>query len=141
MAAHGAHTVFAVPVQGWATTSPAPHAAHSEHARSAVAVQGPEAKVPAAQVVAQGEHTSSAPIVPRDVVPALQRHALPAADHVVPAAEHTQAVVPLAAFELPAPHALQAEAAPAAGVAELQPKPCAQAHELWPGCASAPREK
>ena len=133
--------MLAVALQGCATNSPSPHTAHVEQARSAVAVQGPEAKVPGAvQLVEQGEQTRAAPLVPRDVVPALHTHALPAADQVVPAAEQVQAVVPFAAFELPAPQALHAMAEPAAVVGELHPKPAAQAQALWPGCASAPSE-
>lgn len=131
--------MLAVALQACATTSPSPHTAHMEQARSAVAVHGPDAKVPGREHVAeQGVHVRLAPLVPSDVVPAAHWHALPAADQVAPPL-HAQVMEPFTAFALPAPHALQAKTVLAA-VGEHQPKPAAQAHALWPGCASAPSE-
>ena len=142
MAGQGAQTVLAVALHACTTTSPSPHAEQSEQARSAVEEQGPEEKVPGAEhEAAQGVQVMAAPLVPRDVVPALHRHTLPAADHVAPATEHEHNVVPFVALELPAPQALQAKVLLAAADVELQPKPAAQVQDFWPGCASAPSEK
>ncbi len=100
---HAPQTVLEVDEHACATNSPAPHCAHMEQARSSVAVQGPDAKVPATeQLVEQGGHVSAAPLVPRDVVPAaVQPHELPSAAHEAPAAVQEQVVEPFTALMLP----------------------------------------
>jgi hypothetical protein len=111
---------------------------------SAVAVQSPDRYVPgSAQLVAQDEHVRFTPLVPSEVVPALQAHLLPSAAQVVPGAEHVQVLDPFTVFVLPAGQAKHAKAGgfppvpppgpPPEETVVDQPKPAAQEQEVWPG--------